>query len=191
VDVNENALSPLLDMVPLQTGSDWTLIPGLAWGADGRTIFTVTHAPPPGLLRAEVSPYFDVTALSLANEANVRLVEQSGMFSYPAASAEDAAAADEYALAFLQAIFPDQSAVSRYSLVVMDHDGSNRRALFPPEGSAGLEPQSPAWAPGQLPEQPGNFVAVIYQGNIWLVDAHSGTASQVTGDGLASRLDWR
>jgi hypothetical protein len=191
VNVNDNALSPLLDTVPLQTGSDWTLIPGLAWGADGRTIFTVTHAPPPGLLRAEVSPYFDVTALSLANDANVRLVEQSGMFAYPAASTEDAASAGEYALAFLQAIFPDQSAVSRYNLVVMDHDGSNRRALFPPEGSAGLEPQTPAWAPGQLPEQPGSFVAVIYQGNIWLVDAVSGTASQVTGDGLASRLDWR
>ena len=191
VNVNDNSLSPLLDTVPLQTGSDWTLIPGLAWGADGRTIFTVTHAPPPGLLRAEVSPYFDVTALSLANDTNVRLVEQSGMFAYPAASAEDGLAAGDYALAFLQAIFPDQSAVSRYNLVVMDHDGSNRRALLPPEGSAGLEPQTPAWAPGQLPEQPGSFVAVIYQGNIWLVDAISGTASQVTGDGLASRLDWR
>ena len=191
VNVNDNSLSPLLETVPLQTGSDWTIIPGLAWGADGRTIFIVTHAPPPGLLRAEVSPYFDITALSLANEANVRLVEQSGMFAYPSASAEEKAPdGGEYTLAHLQAIFPDQSAVSRYNLVVMDHDGSNRRALFPPEGSAGLEPQIPAWAPAQIPEQPGNFLAVIYQGNIWLVDALSGTASQVTGDGLASRLDW-
>jgi len=191
VDVNEKSLVPLLEIVPLQTGSDWTLIPGLAWGADGKTIFTVTHAPPPNLLRAEVSPYFDVTALSLANDANVRLVEQSGMFAYPSTSAaEEGDVEKNYAVAFLQAIFPDQSAVSRYNLVVMDRDGSNRRAMFPPEGSAGLEPQTPAWAPGRLPEQPGNFVAVIYQGNIWLVDAESGTAYQVTGDGLASRLDW-
>jgi resuscitation-promoting factor RpfB len=193
VDVNEKSLMPLLDIVPLQTGSDWTLIPGLAWGADGRTLFTVTHAAPPGLLRAEVSPNFDLTALSLANETNVQLAERSGMFAYPSASGEldPEGGAGGYALAYLQAIFPDQSATSRYNLVVMDRDGSNRTALFPPEGSAGLEPQTPAWAPGQLPEQPGEFVAVIYQGNIWLVDAASGTAYQVTGDGLASRIDWR
>lgn len=193
VDVNENSLAPLLDIVPLQTGSDWTLIPGLAWGADSRTLFTVTHASPTGLLRAEVSPNFDVTALSLASEANVRLVQQSGMFAYPAASAETDTDSGEggYALAYLQAIFPDQSATSRYNLVVLDRDGSNRRMLFPPEGSAGLEPQTPAWAPGQLSEQPGEFVAVIYQGNIWLIDIVGGSAYQVTGDGLASRIDWR
>jgi hypothetical protein len=192
VGLREGTLTPLLEIVPLQTGSDWTLIPGLAWGPDSRTLFTVTHAPPEGLLRAEVSPHFDLTALSLANDANVRLVPATGMFANPASSSfpavEDGGVAP---LAYLQAVLPDQSAVSGYNLTVLDRDGSNRRGLFPPEGSAGLEPQTPAWAPGELPEQPGRFVAVVYQGNIWLVEIQSGSAYQVTGDGLASRLDWR
>jgi hypothetical protein len=114
------------------------------------------------------------------------------MFANPASSSfpavEDGGVAP---LAYLQAVLPDQSAVSGYNLTVLDRDGSNRRGLFPPEGSAGLEPQTPAWAPGELPEQPGRFVAVVYQGNIWLVEIQSGSAYQVTGDGLASRLDWR
>jgi hypothetical protein len=192
VDVKNHSLVPLLDIVPLQTGSDWTLIPGLAWGADGQSLFTVTHAPPQGPLRAEVSPDFDLTALSLSNDASVRLVEETGMFAYPASPpVAESGASKSYSLSYLQAIFPDQSTVSRYDLVVMDRDGSNRRVLFPPEGSSGLDPQIPAWAPSQLPERPEQFVAVIYQGNIWLVDVTSGNAYQVTGDGLATRIDWR
>ena len=192
VDAEKKALVPLLDIVPLQTGSDWTIIPGLSWGGDGQTLFTVSHAPAPNLLRAEVSPYFDVTALSLANQADISLVQQSGMFAYPTASSVQRNDQNmNYSLAYLQAIFPDQSAVSRYNLVTMDQDGSNRRAVFPPEGSAGLEPQIISWAPGQLSEQPGDFLAFIYQGNIWLLDAISGTPYQVTGDGLATQLDWK
>jgi hypothetical protein len=42
-----------------------------------------------------------------------------------------------------------------------------------------------------LDGQSGNFIAVSYQGNLWLVDSGNGTAYQVTGDGLISRLDWK
>ena len=34
-------------------------------------------------------------------------------------------------------------------------------------------------------------IALIYQGNIWLVDTASGESIQVTGDGLTSRVIWR
>jgi hypothetical protein len=192
VNIQENSLSPLLDNVPLQTGSDWTLIPGLTWGADGSSLFTVSHAPPPGLVKPEESPYFDVTALSLANSTNVQLVEQSGMFAYPSSSSEIAIGDEKsYRLAYLQAIFPDQSDNSRYTLVTMDRDGSNRSVIFPPEGSAGLAPQTPVWAPAILDENQGDFLAFVYQGNLWLIDVATGKAHQITGDGLVSKLDWK
>jgi hypothetical protein len=73
---------------------------------------------------------------------------------------------------------------------VMDRDGSNRQALFPAEGLPGLEVQTPLWSPA--PGAGGSdFIAVMYQGNLWLVDSASGAAQQVTGDGLITRMDWK
>jgi hypothetical protein len=189
VDVGENALVTLLENVPLQTGSDWTLIPGLAWGADSNSLYTVTHAPPAGSVTPEESPFFDLSALSLTNSTNVNMVKQSGMFSYPSVSTQD----DEsgYKVAFLQAIFPDQSDSSRYKLLTMDRDGSNRSVLFPPEGSAGLAPQTPVWSPAPPESESGNYLGFIYQGNVWLIDTITGKSQQITGDGLASKLDWK
>jgi hypothetical protein len=189
VDVDGKALVPLLENVPLQTGSDWTLIPGLAWGADSNSLYTVTHAPPAGAVAPEESPFFDITALSLSNSTNVNIVKQSGMFSYPAVSSPTEEPG--YEVAFLQAIFPDQSDSSRYKLVTMDRDGSNRSVLFPPEGSAGLAPQTPIWSPESTGSELGNYIGFIYQGNIWLIDAISGKTQQITGDGLVSKLDWK
>jgi hypothetical protein len=63
--------------------------------------------------------------------------------------------------------------------------------LFPPEGSAGLAPQSPVWAPAPLDNNQGDYLAFIYQGNIWLVDITTGKSQQITGDGLVSKLAWK
>jgi hypothetical protein len=192
VSFKNKQLLPLLDITPLQTRSDWALIPGLAWGADGRTLYVVTHAPPPGLVRSEESPNFDLSALSLDTDANVRLVQQSGMFAYPAASSlRQDGPEHAYRVAYLQALTPTQSETSGYRLVLMDRDGSNRQPVFPEPGSPGLSPQTPVWAPAPLSAEEGDFVAVIYQGNLWLIDAATGKASQVTGDGLIQKIDWK
>lgn len=191
VDLESGALQPWFDITPLNTHSDWAWIPGLAWGADGQTLFVVNHAPPQGLVEAEESPYFDLYALSLVNNASVRLVAQSGMFAHPSVSPlQEQGKESAYLVAYLEALQPTQSATSRYRLVVMDRDGSNRRVLFPPPGAPGLEPQIPVWAP--QPRQDGRlFLAIVYQGNLWLVDALHGEAQQVTGDGLTGRVDWK
>jgi hypothetical protein len=187
----QKSLQPLLNIVPYQTGSDWALIPGFAWGADGKNIYVVTHAPPPGLVSPEESPYFDLTALSNTNSANAAVVEQSGMFAYPATSSLRSEASEKsYLVAYLQAIFPNQSEKS-YRLVVMDRDGSNRQVLFPPDGSAGLDPQTPIWAPAPLDENKGDFIGLIYKGNLWLIDLTGGKPYQVTGDGSISKIDWK
>ena len=98
---------------------------------------------------------------------------------------------NDYQVAYLQAIFPNQSDSSRYRLVAMDRDGSNRRTLFPAEDKPGLDPQQVAWSPAVIPERNSYSIAVLYQGNLWLVDSSTDEATQVTGDGLISRVSWR
>ncbi len=186
-------LSPLLKVTPLQTHSDWAWVPGIAWGGDGsKTLYYINHTAAPAPVTDEESPYFDLEATSLANDAKVELTQQVGMFAYLTASpARSNGQEKAYSLAYLQAIFPQQSETSRYRLVVMDRDGSNRRVMFPSADSAGLEPQNPVWAPQPIQGQNGDFVAVVYQGNLWLIDTGNGQAYQITGDGLITKIDWK
>jgi len=192
VDQQNGELKPLLEITPLQTHSDWAWVPGMTWGADSQTMYVVTHAPPPNLVNAEESPFFDLTAASAANKAVVRIARQTGMFAYPSASAlHESEEERAYQVAYLQAVFPEQSETSRYRVVIMDRDGSNQRIIFPPSDTPGLEPQIPVWAPEPLEGQNADFLALAYQGNLWLVDSGSGQAFQVTGDGLITQIDWK
>jgi len=192
VDIDGKALKPLLNITPLNTHSDWAWLPSIAWGADGKTLYYISHASPPSLVSEEDSPFFDISATSFSNDATVQIVEQTGMFAYPAVSSIQSSARERpYLVAYLQAIFPEQSETSRYRIVVMDRDGSNRRTVFPANDAPGLEPQTPVWAPEAISGQSGDFIAVIYQGNLWLVDSGNSQAYQVTGDGLVTRIDWK
>lgn len=192
VDQDGGYLKPLVDITPLNTHSDWAWIPPLTWGSDGKTLYYVSHADAPAPITGEESPFFDLSALSFESDTNISMVGSAGMFSYPSASAVQSDGREKnYQVAYLQAIFVEQSETSRYRLMIMDRDGSDARALFPPADSGGIEPQTPVWAPAPLEGQNGNFIAVTYQGNLWLVDSGNGTAYQVTGDGLLNRLDWK
>lgn len=192
VDLDGKALKPLISITPFNTHSDWAWIPSIAWGADGKTLYYTSHAPPPSLVSEEDSPYFDLNAASFSNEAGVQIAEKTGMFAYLAVSSIQPSTRERpYLVVYLQAIFPEQSETSRYRVVVMDRDGSNRRTIFPAKDAPGLEPQIPMWAPDPIAGQTGDFLAVIYQGNLWLVDSGNGQAYQVTGDGLVTRIDWK
>jgi hypothetical protein len=192
VDQDGGYLKPLLDVVPLNTHSDWAWIPALAWSPDGQSITYTAHAAAMPPIAAEDSPTFNLVARSLTNGTTALLVPNAGMFSYAAASRPNSAdAGGGGRIAYLQAIFPEQSENGRYRLLVMDRDGSNRIQIFPPQDSSGLEPQVPVWAPGSLAGQQGDFIALVFQGNLWLIDSGSGAAYQVTGDRLVTRLDWK
>jgi hypothetical protein len=192
VDMDGKYLKPLLDIVPLNTRSSWAWLPSISWGADSKTLYFVTHAPPPSLVSEEDSPFFDLSVTSFENNTTVEIAQQTGMFAYPSVSPLQASSRErQYQVAYLQAIFQEQSGSSRYRVLVMDRDGSNRRTVFPAEDAPGLDPQSPAWAPGPIEGQSGYFIAVVYQGNLWLVDTGSNQAFQVTGDGLVTRIDWK
>ncbi len=187
VDLEKNTLNPILDITPFQTGADWAWVTGLTWAPNHRVLYFTTHPPKPGLDSQESSPIFDLSADVMDGGPIIPLSPQSGMFSYPVASPpqED----NSFLLAFLQAIFPEQSNTGRYRLVVMEQDGSNRKVIFPQEGLPGLEPQQVVWSRKAF-AQGGNWLAVIYQGNLWLIDPESGDAHPITGDGLIKRIDW-
>ena len=185
----------LLDITPLQTRGDWAWVPGMNWSPDAQVIFTVDHAPPSGVESPEESPNFDLMAIPLNAGQALRLVQDVGMFAYPKPSPVLIKPSGErsYQIAYLQAILPAQSDTSRYRLTVLDRDGSNRREIFPPPEAAGLEPQHGwgAWSPRPLNGMSHLAIAVLYQGNIWLVDSATGDSWQITGDGRINRLDWK
>jgi hypothetical protein len=72
----------------------------------------------------------------------------------------------------------------------MDQDGSNRQELFPDPGLPGMKPQEVIWSPNPRIGEVYS-IAVIYQGNLWLIDSNGQQANQITGDGLTTRIDWK
>src|SRR5690606_9453328 len=93
--------------------------------------------------------------------------------------------------AYLQSVFVEQSDTSRYRLMALHRDGSNRHLLFPQVDTHGIPPQAPTRAHAALRGQTGNYIAIVYQGNLWLIDSGSGNSYQVTGDGLITEIDWK
>ncbi len=185
VDLAGNSQKPLEEFTPLQTFGDWAWVPGIAWGPDGNFIY--------GVIQSDAVQQFDLIVFDPAQNDPFMIVPNVGMFAYPVPSPLDELPSGEQAfqIAYLQATFPAQSETSRYHLMVMDRDGSNRRVLFPGEGAGGLEPQRVVWSPQPMSEQNGYALAIIYQDNLWLVDSLTGEAWQITGDGLTSRVDWK
>ncbi|MYD38491.1 MAG: hypothetical protein F4W97_06720, partial [Chloroflexi bacterium] len=94
-------------------------------------------------------------------------------------------------IAWLAARQPATSLSSQYDLLLADRDGSNERRLFPPAGAAGIERADYATHAPQFAWSPdARHIALIYQGNLWLVEVKSGAATQVTFDGAASYPVW-
>jgi hypothetical protein len=194
VNMETGSFERLAPVVPLKTGGDWAWAPSIVWSPDSQFIFSVDHAAPANAPDPEASPVFDLAAVPVGGGSALRLAQQTGMFAYPAVSPvqERASGEQAYQVAYLQAIFPNQSESSRYRLVVMDRDGSNRREIFPRADQPGLDPQQAVWSPAAMPDSQVHALAVLYQGNLWLVDAGGEFLQrQITGDGLVSRIDWK
>jgi hypothetical protein len=183
-----------LEMVPYQTQGDWAWMPGLSIGPLGNILYSVNHSAQEGSLAAEDSPIFDLIAIPLTGGGVRTLVQDVGMFAYPLASPVTAKSTGEasYKVAYLQAIFPEQSATSNYRVVIIDRDGSNQRIVFPPQDQSGIEPSRGwgAWSPIPSVNSESYPLAVIYEGNIWILDPDKDNYWQVTGDGGVQRLDW-
>jgi hypothetical protein len=188
IELENYNINPLVNLLPFQTRGDWAWVPGISWSIDESTLYTVDHEAMSGLASPEDSPLFNLTALPTETNTKINLINQSGMFAYPVLSQSNPR--DEQ-IAFLKAIFPEQSETSRYNLMVMDKDGSNLKNVFPPQGAAGLEPQKIVW--GSEPDNELDYptLAFTYQGNLWLLNLESNSAKQITGDGAISKIDWK
>jgi resuscitation-promoting factor RpfB len=188
VDMETGKTTQSLGVIPVQTRSDWAWVPGISWAYDHSVLYSTNHLPKAGIAD-EASPIFDLIALTQHDESPVlSLAPQAGMFAYPSTS--PMFSANHFMLAYLQSIFTDQSETSRYRLMVIDQDGSNREELFPSEGASGLEPQQVKWSPLNSDDASAIWIGMIYQGNLWLVNPITKQTQQITGDGTISRLDW-
>jgi Tol biopolymer transport system component len=91
----------------------------------------------------------------------------------------------ESTIAYAQALAPSDSHDSRYTLQVMDRDGSNKSAILPVERQIDLAPPvTYDWSPD------GQQLALLHVGDIYLFDLASGQVQRLTGDGQSQYLDW-
>ncbi len=199
---SDGFMTTLVNITPYQTGGDWAWVPGTSWSPGGDMVYTVSHGAVDGATD-ERPEQFNLLAVPVTGSPAIEIVKNVGMFAYPVTSpvnprtnlpgstSGDSLSQNAFSIAFLQAIFPEQSETSGYRLTIIDRDGSNKRSLFPEAGAVGLEPQKVVWSPAGMEPNWDFAIAVIYNGNIWIIDAGYGTAQQITGDGLTSRVDWR
>ena len=177
--------APLLERY--RGGAVW--VPTLSWSDDGHLITTV-HGAPYADEAPQDSIIFDLAVLDVETNLQINpFVPRAGIWASPSYSpgVEGPDGVPEYAIAYFKAREPLNSPGTQYDLVVADRDGSNARVVFPGPDRPGFRPDpedSIAWSPT------GQQIAVIYQGNLWVVDLKAGQAYQITSDGQAMRPRW-
>ncbi|MCD4802501.1 MAG: G5 domain-containing protein [Anaerolineales bacterium] len=184
----------LLELTTYKTQGDWAWMPGIGIGPLGNVIYSVDHVAQEGNPSTEESPVFDLVAIPLTGGGARRIVHDVGMFAYPLPSPVRAKPSGEasFQVAYLQAVFPERSATSNYRVALMDRDGSNQHLVFPAIDKPGLQPSQGwgAWSPEEFEAGTDYPLAVIYEGNIWILNLGTGDFWQVTGDGRVQGLDW-
>lgn len=171
-----NSFTPLLDFVPLQTFSEWVWVPGLSWSPDGNFIAATVHGPPLAAEPAEESQVFELWLLSIDGRIKVKVADQVGMWAGPAWGADG--------IAFGEAIDPLRSVNSRYTIQLIDRDGSNKRQLFPFQEELGIQLPELIWAPT------GNQLLFVYNGNMYLTSSAGSPPRQITIDSQVSHPQW-
>jgi resuscitation-promoting factor RpfB len=188
VDFTGKKLQLLVSILPYNSHGDWAWLPSLTWSADNSTIYFVNHESSKDASDPESSPIFHLYAVLVSSQKNMKLVDNVGMFATP--SAENQINLLHTSVLFFKAIFPDQSATSRYHLAIMGQDGSNQKIIFPSEGMEGMEPKPVVWSP-IVAGQNSSTIALLYKGNLWFLDLSTGESQQITGDGLINVMDWK
>jgi len=177
--VTDKVLLPVAAFPAYRTQSQWAWVPSVSWSPDGSLLAFAVHEGDLEGANAEESPVFGLWAARADGGFQVRLAEEVGMWSAPRWSP-----AEDGRLAYGRAQSPRYSQDSRYDLLVMDRDGSNRRQIFPPEGWMGLIAPDVAWSPA------GDAILIEYEGNLYRVDVETSELEQLTSDGQSSHPRW-
>lgn len=186
VDLETGEFQTLLQFPIYLTYQDWVWQPVISWSPDNNMILATVHGPPFGTEQPENSPVFNIAVAAVDGSFQTEIVTQAGMWSAPQFSPylQQESEFPQGYLAYLQARHPLNSLNDEYDLLIADRDGSNARRVFPDPGRPGITLPQFTWSPD------GRQVAVIYQGNLWVVDVSSGRAQQLTVDGQASEPRW-
>lgn len=165
-------------------------VPTLSWSEEGHLITTV-HGLPYADEAPENSIIFDTAVLDVNTGLQINpLFPKTGIWASPAYSpaVPGPEGSLSYSIAYFQAREPLNSPGTQYDLVIADRDGSNARVVFPGQGMAGLRSPDPedgiAWSPT------ARQIAVIYGGDLWIIEVKTGQATQITSDGQSSRPRW-
>jgi len=183
VDLEEGTRRSLVQFPPFDSQSAWVWVPAVSWSPDSLFIATVVHGHA-GLGIPEESPLFDLWILSADGSMVIPAVRDVGMWAAPAWSAEGESGGTGSRILFGIAENPSLSQLSLYELHVMDRDGSNRRKIFPQTGQRGVETVDVVWSPA------AGAVALVFQGDLYVLDPDSGRLQQLTADGNSSRPRW-
>jgi hypothetical protein len=171
-----NRITPLLDFVPLKTFGEWVWVPGFSWSPDGKFLAATVHGPPLASEPADESQLFDLWLISSDGKLTAKVAEQVGMWANPAWG--------ESGIAFGQAVNPLQSVDSRYSIQLMDRDGSNKRQLFPFQTEPGVQFPELVWSPEK------DDLLFTYNGKLFLTTTRGAPPQQLMTDGQATLPRW-
>lgn len=187
---NKSLGEPLATYAVLNPLGDWSWRTTVSWSWDNRLILATIHGLPVGNELPETSPVFNIAVVATDGSYVADVIPRAGVWSTPRFSPQvntDGEFPQGY-IAYLQARQWEESISGEYDLMIADRDGSNTRILFPPAGQAGLTAQQFAqdfaWSPD------GRQIALIYLGNLWLIDIETGAQYQLTQDGSASKPVW-
>jgi len=184
-DLEDQLITDLFYYSPFQTSGDWAWIPDVSWNQDSGSIIYTGPLNEDELSDAPESDNFEIKFYDLDSQIKLTLVSSVGIFGAPIYSPDYQADSQSY-ISFFQALQSNDSVSSEYRLNLVDVDGSNQRAIFPDIGLPGLDPQNIEWSNGNEP-----MIALLYHGNIWVVDVLTGDSYQLTADGLTSKIDWK
>jgi Tol biopolymer transport system component len=185
---------PLVQYAPFKLVQNWSWRAILSWSWDGQLLATTAHGAPLGSEPPDSSPVFDAVITDRAGTFTAPVVSSSGIWAAPQFSPKRLRPDSQFEygyLAYLRAREPYNSVNGQYDLVVADRDGSNPRVVFPPAGQpgiisqiSGLTARDYTWSPD------GRQIALIYQGNVWIVDVETLVAHQLTFDGQSRYPVW-
>jgi resuscitation-promoting factor RpfB len=177
-----------------RTNQNWSWRANISWSPDSNLVTTTLHGAPLVNEPPEASPVFDTVAIDLNNNFTAQIYGSAGIWSSPKFSPllnNPTSQFPQGYVAYLQAREPYNSISGEYDLVVADRDGSNARVIFPPSDRVGIKtkdfgitPQDFTWSPD------GRQIAVIYEGNLWIVDVITEVAYQLTFDGQSENPVW-
>jgi Tol biopolymer transport system component len=174
---------PITDFAAYNTRSTWAWTPAIDWSPDGKFLAATLHVPSPTGESDEDSPAFDVAELEISGTLQARLISGVGMWAAPQWLARST---DDVRLIFGLAETPYASDTSRYTLHIMDRDGSNRQILFPTGTAVPID-----GLPDYAVASDGSGVAVVYQGDLYLINFNNGLTRRMTADGSISSPRWK